>query len=162
MSFDCDKDVKNALACIGGVTKVSSSTAKAFGCEIKVKNIMFEVSQISHPMPSTPLEEQSNKILNAIGHIGEKESVGSTIRGGVIYYSTVTSYLTNLVGQLQDEKFITYEMTKYNLSFILFLPDPAKIIITFEKPHNPKLLYVAEEHSAMFGCLDSSIQVQKF
>lgn len=158
----CEKDIKNVFACIGEITKIPRDTTKTFDFEIKSKNIMIEVTQIFHPVTFNPVVDPNNKIRKTIAHIGEKESNESAIRGGAVYYSTITSFLANLPVKLEDEEFITCEMAKYNLSFILFLPEPANNANPFEEIQNPKLLYVVKVHSAVFDCLDSSIKIQKF
>ena len=159
-----EKDAKNTFVCVGDVTKIPRNVNKTFDFEIKSKNIMFEVTQIAPPLPSSinPSIDQSDKIRKAIEHVGEKESNASVVRGGAIYYSTVISFITNLSEQLQNEKFIICEMTKYNLDFILFLPKPAVNLNPYEKIPCPKLFYISKEYKTVFECIDSSIQRFEF
>ena len=154
---DCENDAKNAFACVGKVRKIPRSMDKTFDFEIKSKNIMFEVTQI-HPPSFNILSDPNNRILRAIRHIGEKESNTSVVRGGVIYYSTITAFLEDLPTSFQNTQFITSEMTKYNLSFIVFLPEKAVVPPGSENMPYPSLLYVSKEHKATLGCLDSDIQ----
>ena len=153
-----EEEAKKSFTCIGKVTKIPRSVSKTFDFEIKSKNIMFEVTQIHESLSGNPSVEQSSKILKAINHIGVKESESSIIRGGVIYYSTRLSFLTNLSKEIQIKKFVTQEMIKYNLNFILFLPEQAVNLNPYETIPTPKLLYVTKEHKITFDCLDSKIQ----
>lgn len=151
---DCKNNAKHSLSCIGESEKILHNGKRTFDFEIKTKNIVFGVTQITLPAKSNPDPDQNENIRNAIKHIGEKRSDVIEISGGVICYNTALAFLADLPSEIQNNDYIIEEMKTYGLNFLLFIPEIASN--TNPKDH-PKLLYVTKKHKTLFDCLTLKI-----
>ena len=149
----CEDDAKRIFSCVGKIEKIPRSEQKTFDFEIKNKNVVFEITQIVMLTPSNPSVDQSSNIQKAIEHLGEKSSNADVIRGGMIYFSSIKAYLTNLYDQLQKKDFIISEMKKYNLSFILFMADQVTNTNPITDMSYPSLFYMNKKHKTIFDCI---------
>ena len=158
----CEADAKRIFSCIGKIKKIPRSEQQTFDFEIQNKNIVFEVTQIVMSGPSNPSPDQSDKIQNAIKHLGEKSSDANVIRGGMIYFSSIKASLTNLYDQLRKKDFIICEMKGYNLNFILFVADQTNNSNSIVNMSYPSLFYVDKKHKTIFHCIGSKIKTVEF
>jgi|APSaa5957512535_1039671.scaffolds.fasta_scaffold179639_1 hypothetical protein len=140
--------------------KIPTKEIKTFDFVENKKEILSEITTITFG-DKTNLNklDPTSKISKAIEHLGEKDSseYPNYLRGGIIHYDSSLAYLVpELVDEIQNNAFVTSELDKNNLDYLLFKPIDSTL-----SPSMPAIMYVKKGQISKFGKIpDGAILVE--
>ena len=143
-----EKEVIAIFGSIGDVVKISRSRGKTFDFKIDEEKILIEVTSLDSETDQNSVMTEDkivSKVNEKISHILEKDksSFQDYYTGGVIFYTTILNFRSELGVLIQDSDFIKKcEITESDVDFLVFLPESASINNQDSRKMCPPVFYV--------------------